>query len=102
MSFMIGRVRMATLIVEKNRGARDSWLDENFRARFDHFVKLRDLRVPHPHTAMTRLRADLRLVIRAVDVDVTLARILVFGSETFEPKDARLHEIILLVFAPDF
>ncbi len=56
--------------------------------------KLRHVRVFHADATVARRSTDLVLVIRPVDVNVTVIGVGVGGLESVEPKNPRHHEIV--------
>jgi len=72
----------------------DSHLDYNRRTLIDHFEQFDHVRVTHSHAAMTRSRADFVLVLGAVNVDETVARIRIPLVQSVKPQNARRDQIL--------
>ncbi len=72
----------------------DSHLDYNRRTLIDHFEQFDHVRVTHSHAAMTRSCADFVLVLGAVNVDETVARIRIPLVQSVKPQNARRDQIL--------
>ena len=87
------RARVTTRIL---RDWKSLPVDLDRRADLHAVEEIAHIVIVHPHTAITRGRAELGFGIRAVDVNVSFEGVRVFGFESFEPEDARL-DVVLLV-----
>ena len=53
------------------------------------------IRISHPDAAVTGRFADLVLPIRAMDVNVALQRVGIFGVQTLKPQNTRCNQVTL-------
>jgi hypothetical protein len=74
-----------------------SCFDLDLRSDFDPIEQINHIEIVHAHAAATRRCAERRFGIGAVDVNVTLESVGIFGVESFEPEDASLHMVVIII-----
>ena len=90
---MLGGATIFSTFLE-TRPARVLRVNRNRRAFVDEVEQLDHVVVAHANATVTIGRADLVLVLRAMDVDEAVAGIAIVFFETVQPKNARGNQVV--------
>src|SRR2546425_2159603 len=83
--FCLKRQRFCFPVSPMIRNPPKSWLYKDFRPRRHRIEERDDVVVAHPDAAVAGRRANLALVIGAVNVDVAVPRVRVVGVQPVQP-----------------